>query len=423
MNRHMTDSVRSSFCLIALLTIFPPPARGQDFTGPGTWEFTPPPARIDAKALLDLRFLNKKEAGETGFLRVANDGRGFVRGDGSPIRLWAVGSDVYRNRSRADMARHARFLAKLGVNMVRIHTQLNPGAKGSKRTDVDSKEIDHIWQFVAALKKEGIYVTISPYWATRRDVTNWDIEGLTGQSDLWGLLFFDERLQEGYKAWATALYRPKNPYSGIPLSRDPAVGVIQVQNEDSLLFWTTMSMKPPIAERLGKKFGQWLVKKYGSLDKAREAWDGTKHDQDDVASGKVGLFKAWHLTQDWKGGLAKRINDEHQFYAFVQHQFDADMGAFYRNTLGCKQLLNASNWTTADNVRLGDSERWSYTALDVLAVNRYTGGVHQGPHNGWRIDPGDRSGNDYATVYVVALDDQPIRTSRKLLVQVGTQAG
>jgi hypothetical protein len=33
-----------------------------------------------------------------------------------------------------------------------------------------------------------------------------------------------------------------------------------------------------------------------------------------------------------------------------------------------------------------------------------------------------RSGNDYATVYVVALDDQPIQASKKLLVQVGTQA-
>src|SRR5262245_781206 len=33
-----------------------------------------------------------------------------------------------------------------------------------------------------------------------------------------------------------------------------------------------------------------------------------------------------------------------------------------------------------------------------------------------------RSGNDYATVYVVALDDQPLRTSTKLLVQTGTTA-
>src|SRR5262249_54866080 len=156
-----------------------------------------------------LRSLNEKEAGQSGFLKVASDGRGFALGDGTPIRLWAIGSDVYRKASPEDMARHARFLAKIGVNMVRIHCQLNTGAKGSKNTDVDQKEIDRIWQFVAALKKEGIYVTISPYWATQRDVTDWGIDGVSGQSGLWGLLFFDEKVQEGYKAWARALYEPK----------------------------------------------------------------------------------------------------------------------------------------------------------------------------------------------------------------------
>jgi hypothetical protein len=370
------------------------PVCAQDFTGPGTWEFTHSKDPFTDKALLDLRSLNEKEAGETGFLKLAKDGRGFARGDGRPLRLWAVGSDVYRKASREEMARHARFLAKVGVNMVRIHTQLNPGARGSKLTDADEKEIDRIRQFVAALKKEGIYVTISPYWATSRDVTNWGLEGLTGQADLWGLLFFDDKLQEGYKAWARALYEPNNPYTGIPLAKDPAVGLIQVQNEDSLLFWTTQGMKPAILERLGKKFGQWLAKKYRSLDKAKEAWDNTKHDQDDFAKGNVGLFKAWHLTQDWKGGLAKRVNDEHQFYAETQRRFYADMADFYRKELGCKQLLNASNWTTADNVRLGDTERWTYAAMDVLAVNRYTGGLHTGDNNGWRIDPGHHFTNN-----------------------------
>jgi hypothetical protein len=381
--------IRRGMSLLVVLAVVLP-ASAQDFTGPGTWAFTHTKDPFDSKALLDLRFLNEKEAGESGFLKVAPDGRGFVLGDGKPARLWAIGSDVYRKASREEMARHARFLAKLGVNMVRIHTQLNTGAKGSKLTDVDQKEIDHIWQFVAALKKEGIYVTISPYWATSRDVSNWGINGVTGQADLWGLLFFDAKVQEGYKAWARALYEPKNPYTDMPLAKDPAVGIIQVQNEDSLLFWTTMGMKPAIADRFGKKLGDWLVKKYGSLDKALAAWENVKHDQDKLGDGKVGLFKVWHMTQDLKGGLARRINDEHQFYAEIQRQFYADIGDFYRKELGCKQLLNASNWTTADNVRLNDTERWTYSALDVQAVNRYTGGTHVGDNNGWRIDPGHK---------------------------------
>jgi hypothetical protein len=374
--------------VIPLLFAGTDPAFGQDFFGPGTWAFTHPKDPFEARAVLDLRSLNEKEAGATGFLRVAPDGRGFVKGDGQPIRLWAIGSDVYRKASRDDMARHARFLAKVGVNMVRIHTQLAPGKKGSRLTDVDQQEIDRIWQFVAVLKKEGIYVTISPYWATRRDVTDWGIDGLTGTTELWGVLFFDEKLREGYKAWVRALYEPKNPYTGIPLAQDPAVGIIQVQNEDSLLFWTLQGMKPALRERLGKQFGQWLVKKYGSLEKAKQAWQGTGNAEDDFANGKVGLYRTWHLTQDWKDGLAKRVNDEHQFYAETQRRFYAGIADFYRKQLGCRQLLNASNWVTADPVKFNDSERWTYTAMDVLAVNRYTGGLHVGANNGWRIDPG-----------------------------------
>jgi hypothetical protein len=379
-----TLSVMLAFAFLASRAV------AQDFTGPGTWEFKHQKDPFDAKALLDLRHLNEKEAGQSGFLKIAADGRGFALGDGTPVRLWAIGSDVYRKASSEEMARHARFLAKIGVNMVRIHTQLNPGAKGSKHTDVDEKEIDRIWQFVAALKKEGIYVTISPYWATRRDVSNWGIDGMTGPTEMWGLLFFDEKVQEGYKAWARALYEPKNPHTGIPLAKDPAVGIIQVQNEDSLLFWTTQGMKPNVAKRLGKKFGDWASKKYGSLDKAMAAWENTKHGEDKVDDGKFGLFKVWHMTQDLKGGVAKRVNDEHQFYAEIQRKFYADIGDFYRKDLGCKQLLNASNWTTADNVRLNDTERWTYAALDVQAVNRYTGGMHVGDNNGWRIDPGHK---------------------------------
>jgi hypothetical protein len=370
-------------CLVTLA-----PAFGQEGKAARTWAFTHPPDPFTAKAVLDLRSLNEKEAGQSGFLRLTPDGQGFALGNGKPVRLWAVGSDVYRRGSRQDMARHARFLAKIGVNMVRIHTQLAPGPKGSNLTDVDQAEIDRIRQCVAALKKEGIYTTISPYWATGRDVTRWGIDGYTRTTDLWALLFFDEKLQEGYKAWIKALYQPKNPYTGIPLARDPAVGLIQVQNEDSLLFWTTQGIKPAQVAQLGKRFGHWLVQKYGSLDRAKKSWGGTGHEKDDFAAGTAGLFIVWHLTQPAEGGLARRLHDQLEFLAETQRRFYQDMAANYRKQLGCKQLLNASNWVTVDPIRLNDVERWTYAALDVIAVNKYTGGVHTGANNGWRIDPG-----------------------------------
>jgi hypothetical protein len=353
-----------------------------------TWAFDHPDPRPSSQPLLDLRSLNEKEAGQSGFVRLTRDGNGFVLGDGTPVRFWAVGSEVY-NQSPGEMARHARFLAGIGVNMVRLHTQIAPKGPGSRITEVDTKEIDGIWRFVAAAKKQGIYTTISPYWANGKDASAWGIDGYPGKTDLWGLLFFDETLQGGYKAWVRALYARTNPHTGIPLSQDPAVALIQIQNEDSLLFWTMQALRPGHQERLGKKFATWLVKKYGSLDKMRRAWDGAGHKDDDFARGRIGLLNVWPMTQPQSGGMARRVGDELAFYAETQRAFYGEMVAYYRDELGCRQLINACNWRTADPIKLDDVERWTYTAADVIAVNRYyNGGAHTGDNSAWRIDPG-----------------------------------
>jgi hypothetical protein len=354
----------------------------------GSWAFTYPHHPPSAQPLLDLRYLNEKEAGQSGFVQRTRDGDGFTLGDGTPVRFWAIGSEVY-TLSPGEIAQHVRFLAKIGVNLVRLHTQLAPKQQGSRVTDVDTKEIDSIWRFVAAAKKEGIYTVISPYWASPKEVNGWGIEGYSGTTSLFGLLFFNEALQRGYKEWVRALYARTNPYTGIPLAQDPAVAIIQVQNEDSLLFWTTQAIKPEQQVRLGVKFGEWLVRKYGSLDEARRTWDGVGKEGDDFARGRVGLLNIWPMTQPQTGGMAKRVADELEFYAETQHRFYAEIVSFFRDTLGCRQLINACNWRTADPIKLEDVERWTYTAADVIAINRYyNGGVHIGDGSGWRIDPG-----------------------------------
>src|SRR5438045_426068 len=54
---------------------------GQDGKPPGTWAFTHAPDPFDNKAMLDLRHLNEGVAGESGFLKLTPDGRGFALGN------------------------------------------------------------------------------------------------------------------------------------------------------------------------------------------------------------------------------------------------------------------------------------------------------------------------------------------------------
>ncbi|MCY2929449.1 MAG: hypothetical protein NTV86_08130 [Planctomycetota bacterium] len=336
-----------------------------------TWAFTPPRDTFSPEAVLDLRDLNEKTAGESGFVSRSADGNDFVLGNGKPARFWAVNDAAFEK----DLARHA--------------------PTGELLAGIDQKERDRLWRQVAAMKKEGIYVTWSPYWAGPARVK--PAMGVldSGGNGNWGLLFFDKKLQDAYKGWLKQVLAETNPYTRLPLARDGALAIIQIQNEDSLLFYTAQGIKGAARAELRRQFGRFVLTKYGSFDKARQAWGGAapSPDQDapdDFARGEAALMIAWELSQHRFGeGFQKRCSDQMQFLAETMHRFNRMIGDYLRKDLGCKQLVNAGNWRTADNVVMLDAERWSYSANELMAVNRYFDGAHEGRFNGWAIVNGD----------------------------------
>jgi hypothetical protein len=364
----------------------------------GRWPFAPGQDEFRTDALLDLRGLNEKVAGEKGFVRV--DARGdFVRGDGGALRFWAVNSTVEREKpyvvkprgrkTEPDVARHARFLAKRGVNLVRLHAHINPSAKASSMEEVNQGEMEWIWRSVAAYKKEGIYTVISPYWPNTMEYNaSWEMPGMPGLSTH-GLLFFDERIQASYKGWMRKLLAEPNPYTGIPLAQDPALAIIQLQNEDSLLFWTVNNIKGEYRLRLGSLFYHWAVRKYGSWDATQTAWGGKTIAGDMAADGTLEFYILWEMTQPKTSAQHQRLADQLEFYVDTMRQFHANMSEYLKRELGCGQLVNATNWKSGDPVRLEDAERYSYMTTDVLAVNRYYSGVHNGPNRSWAVVKGD----------------------------------
>lgn len=353
-----------------------------------TWPFQPAPDDFRSDALLDLRDLNEKVAGQNGFVRVGPDGQ-FLLGDGKPARFWCVGTGVGREKNfqprplgrqtAPDLARHARFLAKRGVNMIRLHTQVSP-SPSQNPDSVNQDERDWIWRAVAAMKKEGIYTTWSPYWCVPMKFgPTWNYEG-GAPGNAFGMLFFDPKLQTAYKSWLKSVLSEKNPYTGIALANDPALAIIQLQNEDSLLFWTFNAIQGEPKQLLLRQYSDFLAKKYGSVDKALATWEASS----------VDFLNIWELTQVRTGSAGIHVADQAAFLTETMRKFNQSMVDFLRKELGCKQLVNAGNWRTADAVRMNDLERYSYTPTDVDAVNRYYGGVHKGPNEGWAIMKGDK---------------------------------
>ena len=217
-------------CLVFSLDPFFPqgnrkPGEKTGLADPGTWAFEPDRDQFSADSMLDLSYLNEKPAGKHG--RIARsrfaeavDSDDFVDGAGKPIRFWAVNTNVQRRDDMAAIEEHARWLAKRGVNMVRHHGHLPPG-RGSNLHDVNQADIDAAWRLVAAMKKHGIYVTLSPYWASHtKPQPSWGLKD-AGNDSLTGLLFFDPQLQDAYKSWLRALLEPKNPHTGIRWRKIP----------------------------------------------------------------------------------------------------------------------------------------------------------------------------------------------------------
>ncbi len=355
-----------------------------------SWAFQLPPDRFTDDAILDLRSLNEKQSGETGFIRLSEDGNSFVRGDGESIRFWMVGTDAHRFEP-GDMDVHARWLAKLGVNMTRLHVTVCRKNEGSKITDLDEDLIDGVFRFIKAAKDNGIYVLISPFYAHFDAPESWELPG--GKVDMEGLIFLDPKLQDAYRHWTRELYTRKNPYTGLAIKDDPTVAVLQIHNEDSLFFWTAQRLPEHHRRLLSDAFGDWLTEKYGSVAAAWDAWgNGFKGNDplDDVEQGRVACLRIYDLTTDGEGAYANRQNDTAQFLAKFQRDFYASMGRYLRDELGCKQLLNATNWRTANDSKLKALERYSYHALDIDAENEYVGSdyQHQGTNANYRIDPG-----------------------------------
>jgi len=364
-------------------------------TSQTTWAFEPAQDTYDRRSLLDLRYLNEAIAGESGFVKLAADKESFLKGNGEPLRFWGVNVATKRLNDQ-QLQDQGRFLAKRGVNLVRLHESLVPKTPESQFTDLDMETRDRIWRTVAAMKQAGIYVTVSPYWAhIVKPQPNWPVP--QSGKNLSGLLFFNPELQTAYKAWWRDLLEPVNPYTGIALKDDPAIAYWHLQNEDSLLFWTIQQLQGQDLNQLSQQYGQWLQQKYGSLAKAQGYW-GQKATlpTDNLAGNQMALYPIYELTKpvNANSDKGKRLADQTQFLTETMAEFNQQMVKFLREEVGVKHLINANNWRTASTPLLNDAERYSYTPTEIIGVNRYyNGGGHQGEKAGWAIINGDRFAN------------------------------
>jgi hypothetical protein len=351
---------------------------GNAHDGYFAWEPDVDPLRNDCA--IDMRRLNEPSAGQKGFVR--QEGKSFVLGDGTPVRFWMVQAN-FRSMENAQIDRWARRLAKYGVNMVRMQFSDFWNARIGNNHIAFRQKLERLHYVVAALKRQGIYSYFGHlYWHTHNDVTEEVFPGAGKGRRSISACFFSDRFHRYYKDYVRAIMTPRNPYTGFALAKDPAVAIVEVHNETSLLFWTFKPENFPAGElaMVEKDFGDWLAAKYGSVAKAADAWGAggneDAHTPDHFDAGRAGLYTIGFLGgADWAVNQRnpKRARDQVQWMIESMRRFYGNMKRDLRTEVGLGQLISASNWKTIDAKILGGLERYTYTGADVVCRNAYYG--------------------------------------------------
>ncbi len=351
----------------------------------GWFAFAPVEERFDSSSGFDLRELNEKQAGQSGWIS-ARDGQFVHPRTGKPVRFWAVNGPPEDHKDRQSLRRHARLLAKYGVNLVRVH-----GAIFDGRGEPDMAKVRHAQEIVAAMKEEGIYTHFSiyfPLWMRPKPTDQW-LEGYTGNQHPFAAIYFNPKFQEKYRNWWKALLTTPDPTSGKRLIDEPAVFGVELVNEDSYFFWTFAEKNLPEQQWaiLERQFGDWLGRRYGSLEAALDAWKGQKHPRDNFAAGRIAFRPLWNIFNQ----KTPRDQDTVRFLLESQRSFYQQTYDFLRK-LGFKGLITCSNWTTASPHVFGPLEKYSYTIGDFIDRHGYFSCNHEGDSAEWSI----RNGHTYS---------------------------
>jgi hypothetical protein len=88
-------------------------------------------------------------------------------------------------------------------------------------------------------------------------------------------LFYSPELQALHAQQMVNLLTHRNPYTGLTYAQDPAVAFVEIVNEQSILFYTTMGplkSYPTVRRMTAERFSDWLKARYGNQAGLVNAW-------------------------------------------------------------------------------------------------------------------------------------------------------
>jgi Cellulase (glycosyl hydrolase family 5)/Carbohydrate binding domain len=240
----------------------------------GTPDWFPFPIRVSdsTPSATDLSSLNDKPAGKNGYVTVK--GEQLLDGAGKPLRLYGTNFCFGANFPEPEQAvMVASHLAKMGLNIVRLHHMDSPGKdsliEDNATTKLHAGNLAKLDRLIAELISRGIYVNLNLHVSRTYPGTP---EKAPGHSK--GLDHFHAPFIEMLKSYARQLLQHVNPHTGRAYKDEPGIAIIEMNNENSLVLnpWWMNDMPEPFHEEIRSLWQQHLQKVYPSTEALQKSW-------------------------------------------------------------------------------------------------------------------------------------------------------
>jgi len=296
------------------------------------------------EAATDVSYLIPAPAGQFGVLQAQGDQLRFEQAV-EPVKFWGINASP-GDLTPEQMERAARWYRKHGINLVRQHTVVGAVGLLDERGQFDPQRLDRYDRWFATLKQHGIYTQwsvlyphhgpflqkhdgLDPQLFAELDSADTHHDGNREPIVVNDFINFDRSLQDIAGRYFERLLAHRNPYTNLAYKDDPALAILEFQNESNLFFHTLNGLRsgqyPRYAERFRRAFFEFVSAKYGSKSAVARAWEGRWDRDDDWEAGELGLMGAYHWGSDGPEaefrGQPRRAGDYIEFLSQWQRDY------------------------------------------------------------------------------------------------------